>query len=86
MNTENPSTNSENDKPNGTGRRDMLKIVGAAAASVVAGAVTSAQAKDVAKDATADGALPTNPLRRRAEHRPAIPALLQTDTIRPQPE
>ena len=74
--------NSESKEPNTMGRRDMLKIIGAAAAGMVAGAVSPAEAADP----TARRGPAEESLRRRAEHRPAVPALLQADAVRPQPE
>src|SRR5208282_6679662 len=58
MNTEHEKSNtSESKETNAMGRRDMLKIVGAAAAGMVAGAVSPAQAADPQPDPCA----PVNP-------------------------
>ena len=66
---------------NTIGRRDMLTAIGAAAAGLAAGAVSSAEAAEPQPATDRQESL-----RRRAEQGPAVPALLPANAVRPQPD
>ena len=73
---------SENKEPNTMDRRDMLKTIGAAAAGMAAAAVSSGGSSRT----TASRGPAQESLRRGAEHRPAVPAILQANAVRPEPD